>query len=411
MKNVLTVSGVALLVLVCAVSALAVASGKEPAKSTLENLVLSVGEQRVLDAQDIASFSESNRGIIEVKIPKDGSRMVLNAQSPGRMTLLLIRRDGEEQNIDITVVERDPAAITEELRDLLADQAGVRLRRVGPRVFIDGQVDSEAALARAEQIAALYPGQVMCLATVGRSVKPRTNIRLDLTFVEFHTSASMGGGVNWPAQLGNTGTFEMTTDLMTGFTSASYKVVDQAMPSLEAAASRGYAKILKQASLFTTSGNRASYNSGGEVNIAIAGSQAAEMRTISYGCSLSVMPLLDSSHGLVDLEVEAEVSELKETSQSIPGRTVSKVNTLVHLGLGQSIILSGLDSKVESRSKSGLPFLSRIPIFGLLFGNHRKRSEEMEGIIAITPVVIDHLQSDSRRRIEKSLDKFKTFKF
>ncbi|MCK9522135.1 MAG: type II and III secretion system protein [Proteobacteria bacterium] len=370
-------------------------------------MTLSVGEQIVLDAQDVASFSESTRGVIEVKVPKDGRRMVVNAQSPGKMTLLLIMRTGETRNIEITVFAKDPQVIIEELTDLLSEQSGLRLKRMGARVFIDGYAESESELWRVQRIAELYPGQVLCLATVGRSVRPRTNIRLDLTFVEFHQSAQDGGGIRWPGQLGATGTMEMNMDLLSGRSTASYRIVDQAFPVIEAAAAHGKVKILKRASLFTTSGNRADYNSGGEVNVPIAGSQAAELRTVSYGCRLSVLPLLDGANGLVDLEVEAEVSELKETGQSVPGRAISRVSTLVHLGLGQSIVLSGLDSHVESRSKNGLPFMSRVPVLGLLFGTHHRRSEQVEGIIAITPVVVDHVEGESRRRIDEALERFR----
>jgi len=371
---------------------------------------LVIGEQRVIASEDVESFSESAKGIIEVKVPRDGRRLVVTAIKAGQTSLLLIERGGRERSIAFTVFARRPETIEAEVAELLGENRGVRLRRIGSRIFIDGAVQSEAELARLAQIAKMYPGQVESLAQIDpQVVRPRSNIRFDLTFIEMRASSGWGAGISWPGQIGGTQSFDLSWQLGSAAPSASYQIVDQALPFLEAASEAGWAKIRKRASLLTTSGNRATYSAGGEVNIAIEGSDAAELRTISYGCSLSVLPRLDPGPGLLDLEVEAEVSDLAEASADVPGRTISKVATLVHLGLGQSIVLSGLDAEAAHRSKSGLPGLSRIPIFGMLFGVHRSRDEAVEGLIAITPAVIDDVGREGRRRLEEALAAFAEF--
>ncbi|MBN2804744.1 MAG: pilus assembly protein N-terminal domain-containing protein [Deltaproteobacteria bacterium] len=384
-------------------------SSKSSADSDSGELLMVVGEQRVIDANNIASFSEGTRGIIEVKIPKNGKSLVLTAVRPGTTTLLLIDEEGEQKSRSITVFEKKPETIINEISSLIGDDASIKFVRIGPKVFIDGNVDSEQGLLRIEKIKQLYEGQVQSLVQVGRAVRKRTNIRLDLTFVEMDSSFSVGGGINWPKELGTGGVVEFTYDLMTGVPAATYSVVNQAVPTLQAAQTKGIAKIKKKAYLVTTNGNEATYSSGGEINIPIAGSQAAELRSISYGCTIKVLPRLDAESGMIDLEIEAEVSELTETNQDAPGRTVSKVSTLVHLGLGQSIVLSGLNSETQSRSKTGIPGLSGIPIIGLLFGTHKKRMEKTTGLVAITPVVIDNVDRDSRRQIDEALKKFSKF--
>ena len=374
-------------------------------------LMLVMGEQRVIDVSEVASFSESARGVIEVKIPRDGKKMVITAVRPGRTSLLLIKKHGGQRNLLITVFARRPETIEAEINDLLGDLTGLVLRRVGPRIFIDGTVPDESALNRVERVAGLYPGQVEALAQVDPfRVRPRTNIRLDLTFIEMRKSSTWGAGVNWPGQIGATQSFNFSWDMFGGGAAATYQVVDQALPFIEAAAQAGWIKIRKRATLITTSGNRATYSSGGEVNVAVTGSQAAELRTVSYGCSLRVLPRLDPQAGLLDLEVDAEVADLAETSQDVPGRTISRVETLIHLGLGQSIILSGLDAESESRSKNGLPGLSRIPIIGMLFGVHSGRKEQVDGMIAITPTVLDNLDREGKRLLEEALKKFEKWK-
>ena len=380
----------------------------------LENekeLLMVTGEQRVIDAAGVASFSESTRGIIEVKIPKSGSSLVVTAVRPGRTSLLLIRRNGKQLTLPITVFSKNPSAIESELQALLAEYPNVTFKRIGPRIFLDGSVRDEMEIERIKRVSSLYSGQVQSLVSIDPSVvRPRTNIRLDLTFVEMRAHSAWQMGTRWPSQVGATSGFNFSYDFVGKGMSATYNVVNQALPVLEAAAENGMAKIKKRATLITTSGKEATYSAGGEVNVAIAGSQAAELRTVSYGCSLTVLPHLDPAPGLLDLEVSAEVSDLTQTSQDVPGRTLSKVSTLVNLGLGQSIVLSGLDSFSQTKTKSGIPGLSKIPIVGMLFGTHNKREEKVDGIIAITPTVVSNVSKEGARLLKEALQKFEKFK-
>jgi pilus assembly protein CpaC len=374
-----------------------------------QEILMVAGEQQMLNAENIASFSEGTRGVIEVKIPRSGKKLIITAVHPGSTSLLLIGHDGKQTTKSILVFARKPETIISEMSRLIGN-TGLKYIRIGPRVFVDGIVEQEQELLRIDKIRSLYEGQVLSLVQIGNTVKPRTNIRLDLTFVEINSSLTAGGGIKWPSELGAGGVMDFSYDLMTGVPAASYQVVNQAMPSLQAAQSKGYAKIKKKAYLVTTSGNQASYSSGGEINIPIAGSQAAELRTVPYGCTIKVTPRLDAGAGMIDLQIDAEVSELVETNQDAPGRTISKVSTLVHLGLGQTIVLSGLDSFTEGKSKTGLPVLSGIPIIGMLFGVHKKHKEKTKGIIAITPVVLDNVDGESRRLLNEALKKFANFK-
>ncbi len=389
------------------------AQGREPKnrEQKTEHLTMVVGEQHVRSAKDVVSFSESTRGIIEVKVPRDGRKMILTAIRSGATSLLLITRGGREKTLLITVFSKRPEVIFDELGELLADLGELNLRRVGARIFIDGFASTDSALSRVEQVARVYNGQVISLVQVDpKAVRPRTNIRLDMVFVGLRKKGNYKLGISWPGSYGATATFAGALNLLTGGFAAAIQVVDQALPFLEAASRYGYMRIRKRATVMTTSGNEATYEAGGEVNVAIAGSQAAELRTVAYGARLVVTPRLSGKGDVLDLEVEAEISDLSETTQDVPGRVVSRVQTLVHLRLGQSILLGGLDSESEKDTKTGLPGLSRIPALGLLFGTKNHHDEREEGLIIITPTVLDNVDQDGKRRLEHALTKFETFK-
>jgi len=59
---------------------------------------------------------------------------------------------------------------------------------------------------------------------------------------------------------------------------------------------------------------------------------------------------------------------------------------------GDTIIIGGLIQEDTSNSKDGLPFLSKIPIIGNLFGNTTDKKNRTELIILLTPHVIKTLQ-------------------
>jgi hypothetical protein len=74
-------------------------------------VALVVGEQREISSGDVESFSESTKGVIEVKVARDGRRLVVTAIKAGRTSLLLIERSGREQSLVFSVFARRPETI------------------------------------------------------------------------------------------------------------------------------------------------------------------------------------------------------------------------------------------------------------------------------------------------------------
>src|SRR5262249_33851959 len=145
---------------------------------------LTVGGQKVIPAQGVQSYSEGVPGVVQIKVPEDGRRMVITAVRPGSTTLLLIYANGKQETLNINVFSRSPESIRRELKTLMAGLSGVDVREVGGRIFLDGAVPTPDDLARIDRLVQLYAGQVSSLVTVDPA-RQRTNIKLDLTFVQF----------------------------------------------------------------------------------------------------------------------------------------------------------------------------------------------------------------------------------
>ena len=323
------------------------------AQSSLD-LTLEVGEQRSLSASGVQSYSEGLPGIVDVRLTKEGSFVVL-AQRAGRTSLLLMMTDGSQVQYQIEVV------------DLRARSAALQ----------------------------------------AITVAVQDNVRLDFYFVQLTRDGGLRAGMTWPTSFGGGGV-EASFDLLSGsFTEATAMVTDQALPRLDLAQSTGFAKLMRQTALIAVNGSEATFSGGGEVNIPVDSALAVGLRQISFGTQVRVRPRYDRESGRIELTVHAEVSDLtSDRGTGVPGRVTSTLDSVVNLELGQSLVLAGLTATSEAESTTGLPGLSQIPILGLLFGAHQSRREHTENLVFIVPSVVDAVSLDARERIRDALRTF-----
>jgi pilus assembly protein CpaC len=320
-------------------------------------LALEVGEQKVISSDGVRSYSEGTPGIVDVRLTKDASQFVLVGQRPGTTTLLFIMMNDDEQHYRIAVAE-----------------------------------------TRAQTTAGKPDEQQL------ERVVPRDNIRLDFYFVQLSTAYRHQIGMGWPGAVSG-GQFSASFELMSGsLTEATAVVADQALPRLDIAQSKGWAKLLRQAAVITVNGGEAVFSGGGEVNVPIQGALTAEVNTIEFGSHIKVQPRYDRESSRIQLAIHADVSDLSEDSGTgVPGRVTSSLDTEVNLQLGQSLVLAGLTSRSQTQGQTGLSLLSQIPIIGILFGSNALRSQETENLIFIVPTVVDAVSLQARSRITEAL--------
>jgi general secretion pathway protein D len=65
------------------------------------------------------------------------------------------------------------------------------------------------------------------------------------------------------------------------------------------------------------------------------------------------------------------------------------VTSQVAVQSGQTVFLGGLISEQDSLGRSGVPFLSRVPLIGPLFGSRTKSALRSETLVMITPTVVE----------------------
>lgn len=383
--------------------------GQETPTAQNEELNLAVGENKTISAADVKNYSEGTPGIVDIKLTSDASAFVVVGLKAGSTSLLLIKKNGQEVTWTINVFARSPQIVENELKQLLEGYTGVKVRRVGSRLFIEGSVANENDVKRIGQIAQLYGGQVESLVGIG-ATKDRTNIRVDFFFVQYKKDSGYQIGIAYPGRIGGDPIIQSNFgyDFVAKTTTATTNIVNQPLPGLDIASRYGWAKVLKQATVITTNGTDAMLDSGGEQNFPVASGLTGTIQKISFGTNVTVQPFFDPTTRELEVKVNADVSDLTPPVKStpLPGRQVTKLQTIVHMKLGQSLIISGIHTQSESKTVEGLPILKDIPIIGVLFGTHGQDQEEVEGAVFIIPSVVEPSNRPAIEMVNETLTKY-----
>ncbi len=188
----------------------------------------------------------------------------------------------------------------------------------------------------------------------------------------------------------------------TGFTIVGTDSTGTIQAVIQALANDSKAKLLASPHILVSDNKEARIQVGQSVPIitseTIATQGTVPQRTIQYkdiGIILKVKPRINDS-GLVTMDITQEISSYTtvklyaDEDQIILKKTEAMTSLVVQDG--QTIVIGGLIQEDKSDSNTGLPYLSKIPIIGFLFGETSKKKERSEIIVLLTPRVLKNPQ-------------------
>jgi type II secretory pathway component GspD/PulD (secretin) len=250
-----------------------------------------------------------------------------------------------------------------------------------------------AAIAKAIEQIDVVPRQVIIEGMIA-SVSLGDNLSLGLAALfkgsvsGYNTSIGVNpGGLNVnPAALTQAGFTFLVTDAA-GIVRAL----------LTALAAESKAKVLAAPHILVSDNRDAKIQVGQQVPLMTSETYGAvgvtPQRNYQYrdiGIILKVKPRINEG-GLVSLEISQEISTYEKITlggaeQLLLNKTDVSTNLVVQDG--QTIVIGGLIREDTTKSSSGIPFLSKIPILGWLFGGSVEDKKRQEIIILLTPRVI-----------------------
>lgn len=373
-------------------------------------------------------------------VTRTSRRIYLFGKEVGQTNIFIFGPGGEEiVSIDLDV-ERDIAGLQAHLRRFIPD-SDIEVEIISDNIVLNGTVRTPQDAAKAKQLAEIFltggeattrtvtaqgnNGDVaifgedrqrsqivnllkiegedqvtlkVTVAEVSRQVLKQLgfngSIRGSDGGISFRNPTNLGGAVDWASNGALTGTFG-------NLALASY------MSAMEQA---GVMRTLAEPSLTAISGEEARFYVGGQFNLVddqnIEIDDESGRRTVTrgykeveYGIRLNFRPVV-LSPGRISLRVETEVSEptfegsaAMIGNSDIPGATRLSIRrreatTSVELPSGGSIVIAGLVKDDIRQAVSGLPGLSKVPIFGTLFRSKDFVRNETEMVIIATPYLV-----------------------
>ncbi|HEV2282793.1 MAG TPA: pilus assembly protein N-terminal domain-containing protein [bacterium] len=278
-----------------------------------------------------------------------------------------------------------------------ADAAAYPGSGAGPRgVVLSGTVETQVDRAKAEDVARAFVATVVNLLTIRRPVQ----FSLQVQVVELDRNAQQTLGIAWgggqqtpgsPPSL-NGGVYNLQVITLPGLLTNG---LDLLIAQLEALSQRGEARLLARPGLVVLAGRTASLLLGGQVPVPVAGANGTV--TVEYkdfGVILTVRPEYQDD-GRLFLSITPEVSTLdftdaiKVSGFEIPALRVRRVQTMVAMRPGETLVLGGLLQREDIAQAQKIPLLADLPIIGALFRSRSFQRHESDLLILVTPQLVE----------------------
>jgi type IV pilus assembly protein PilQ len=288
----------------------------------------------------------------------------------------------------------DAEEIAQKLRSVLKDGEEIHVdKRLNTLVFMG----SDSAFRRSMEFVDLFdrlPQQIMIEAKI---VETNDRFSRELGF--------QAGDLSSPDMNNDSRATGLSTPLVSQDPNFRFKYKLGVMNNrnldlrLVAAEQKGDAKVISRPRVVTINNTRALINSGLVFNVKTLGQTAAPegaaplatggLERVEAGLQLGVLPtIVDRSMVRLLVDVNNSEPDTSISIDNIPGISTNSANTSIIVDNGSTAVIAGLIKQAKSSGRTGVPFLSDIPVLGLLFRSDVTASRNNELMIFITPRIL-----------------------
>jgi type II secretory pathway component GspD/PulD (secretin) len=230
--------------------------------------------------------------------------------------------------------------------------------------------------------------------------RPQTRIRYDLLIIQFQKTSNIVYGIPFEFRPVQPGDMTMLTGALGNLLNLNFDVITvfgyQFATKLNLALNENEANIVADTTLIGLSGQEIQFQNTSTYRYRDSNIDPETARPIYSGITRELVSGLMlkingwvSGDGMITTTVSASVSKRgADVSSEIgsPPPTSEKVlTTQVRGRSGETVVLSGLNQNDETILEDGVPFLSKIPILGLLFKRRDASTEQTQMVIYLVP--------------------------
>jgi general secretion pathway protein D len=260
-------------------------------------------------------------------------------------------------------------------------------------------------------------------ATLKRLDVPPSQVLIEASIVEVTLNDDLQYGLQWAFSeqknggIGQ-GVLSRAAGAALGSTSAGFSYTwasstGDVRAVLNALADKSLVKVISSPSLMVMDNHTASIAVGTQQpvqsgqTVTTGGNVSSNIQYKDTGVNLSVTPSVNSGN-MVVMQLNQSVTDVGSIDAATGQRSFlqRQIGSKVAVRSGETIVLGGLIRDNSTVGRTGIPFLSDIPIVGNLFGTSSKNSGRTELLVMITPRVvrsdteIKDLANDVRERMK-----------
>ncbi|MBM7114134.1 type IV pilus secretin PilQ [Archangium primigenium] len=160
---------------------------------------------------------------------------------------------------------------------------------------------------------------------------------------------------------------------------------------LSAAETDGVVKTISAPKVTTLDNNTARISQGVSLPFSQVSASGANTTFIEARLSLEVTPHI-TQDGSILMSINAQNNQPDPSNTGANGQPAiqrKEANTQVLVKDGDTTVIGGIYVRRGSSQSASVPFLSKIPVLGLLFKNHRETDNRQELLIFITPRILN----------------------
>jgi general secretion pathway protein D len=173
----------------------------------------------------------------------------------------------------------------------------------------------------------------------------------------------------------------------------------QIQAAIYAQVQKGEGRIVSRPRIAAQSGSTAKIITGDALPILTAitlsgvNGVSQQVQYVNVGVTLQIAPRV-SPDGYVTSHIYGVVSSVTGVSQGYPTISQREAETSASVRDGETFVIGGLTQENSLSTKSKVPGLGDIPLFGQLFRNKRSTNSKTELYIVITPRIVRHRRND-----------------
>jgi len=177
--------------------------------------------------------------------------------------------------------------------------------------------------------------------------------------------------------------------------------------------STGQSRTLASPTLMTLDNQKVSFSNGTQISVqtqtTVATTTTAAQNSYQYiptGLTINITPRVSGNNVFLEIQQENSTAGTIRGDNPNPDITKNSQQSTVMVSNGDTMLLSGLFIESGSRSTSGFPVLSTIPIIGGAFGSQTWNSNRSELVMLVTPRIMSTVEEtrgavdELRRRME-----------